>query len=229
MSLCWRLLIFTFILCFLSSGVSSAEGTRLSCADSHVVFESEGDGDFRCVCAATKTAIEFLSSIGLETSQRVTIRLVEHIPSKLDHTLIGTCNPESQEVTLLTYPKAVELSELNSPIPDIALSEEIWCSYAAHELAHVISCQHLNPKIKAHTAGEYISAVTQLTVLPPEIRQKILKKYKDIPAYQSRAEMSELYFLFDPNKFAVKCYLHFIAQESPKEFIDQLVKEGNGY
>jgi len=31
------------------------------------------------------------------------------------------------------------------------------------------------------------------------------------------------------NKFTVKCYLHFISLENPEEFIDHLVKEGNGY
>jgi hypothetical protein len=229
MTMFHRLSILIFILCILSGWVSPVEAQLLSCTDSLVAFESEGPGDFRCVCASAKAAVDFLSSMGLETSKCITLRLVEHIPFSQDHIFIGAYSPISQEVTLLTYQKAVELFEMIRPIPGIDLSEELWCSYAAHELAHVISSQYLNPEIKDHTAGEYISAVTQLTVLPAGIRQKIFNKYKDVTAYQSRAEMSELYFLFDPNKFAVKCYLHFIAQENPKEFIEHLVKEGNGY
>jgi hypothetical protein len=108
------------------------------------------------------------------------------------------------------------------------MTEELWCSYAAHELAHAISSQYINPKIKTHLAGEYIAAVTQLTVLSSETRDRILKKHQDIGAYKSLAEMSEVYFLLAPNKFAVKCYLHYVSQENPKEFIEHLIDKGNG-
>ena len=229
MMLYCRLSIFTLLLGIVYSGCCPAIAKRLSCSESLVEFESEEIGDFKCVCEATTAAVAFLKSMGLETSQCITIKLVEHIPFQHDHVLIGAYNPNSLEVKLLTYSKAVELAKLNAPMPGIDLSEEIWCSYAAHELAHVISSQYIDPKVKAHTAGEYISAVTQFSVLPVKVREKILRNYQDIPAYQYRDEMSELYFLLDPNKFAVKCYLHFIAQDNPREFIDHLIKEGNGY
>ena len=38
--------------------------------------------------------------------------------------------------------------------------------------------------------------------------------------------MSELYFLMDPNKFAVKCYKHFLSLKDPRTFIEELVREG---
>ena len=41
--------------------------------------------------------------------------------------------------------------------------------------------------------------------------------------------MSELYFLLDPNRFAVKCYLHFISLENPRTFVEQLIRKGNGF
>ena len=225
MRLWCRLPILTLILCAIASGFHPADAVRLSCSDSQVEFESDGTGDFGCVCETTQDALTFLKSIGLETSRRVVVRLVEHIPSRQNHIILGAYNPNSQEVTLVTYPKALELAK-KSPMFGIELSQELWCSYAAHELAHVVSSQHINPKIKTHTAGEYISAVTQFTVLPSKMRQLILKKYQDIPAYKYREEMSELYFLLDPIKFTVKSYLHFINQKNPKKFIDKLIKEG---
>ena len=141
------------------------------------------------------------------------------------HSLVGCYNPNSREVDLLTYPKSVELAQKNKSMQGIGISEDIWCSYVAHELAHAISSQYISPEVKNHTAGEYISAVTQLTVLTPESRKKILKKYQDIEAYKSMHEMSIYYFLFAPNEFAVKCYLHFISLDKPKEFINNLVNE----
>jgi hypothetical protein len=224
-----RSLIYALIQCLVLGSAVFSHASFLRCSDSLVAFECEGEGDFKCVCTASKVAIDFLKSIGLETAECITVRLVDQIPSNRDHVLIGAYNQNSREVTLLNYSIAIELSQKNTPTPDIEMSEELWCSYAAHEIAHVISSHYLDPKIKAHTAGEYISAVTQLTVLPAKIRNKFLLKYGDVTPYQSRAEMSETYFLLDPNRFAVKCYLHFISLDNPGNFIDHLVREGNGY
>lgn len=229
MILFYRLLILALAQYIFSSGAAPAYAAHLNCSDSSVTFECEGSGEFGCVCTTVKAAIDFLKSIGLETTDCITIKLVEHIPSGHNHTLIGAYDPISQEVALLTYAKAVELSQMNESPSGIDLSEELWCSYAAHELAHAVSCRYLNPEIESHTAGEYISSVTQLTVLPINIREQFLKKYNDVEAYQSREEMSELYFLTDPNRFAVKCYLHFMSLKNSAEFIKSLVKEGNGY
>ena len=224
-----QLLILIILQGIVFNGVSSVSAARLVCGNSPVIFESKNLGDYKCVCDATKAAITFLESIGLSSHDCITITLVEQMPTQHDHILIGQFYSHSHEVSLLTYQKSVDLSLSNKPIFGIEMSEDLWCSCAAHELAHVISDQHLNPNIKAHTAGEYIAAVTQLSVLPVKIRDAILTKYQDIKAYQSREEMSELYFLLDPNRFAVKCYLHFISLENPKEFINLLLKEGNGY
>lgn len=224
-----HLLLSILLLSLFLNGVSYAQTTHLSCAGSHVTFQYEGQKDLQCVCSTITTALAFLKSIGLETTEKITIKLVDHIPSEQNHLLIGSYNTKSQEVSLLTYTKTLELAEQNKTIFGITLNKELWCSYAAHELAHVVSSQYLSPQQKSHTAGEYISAVTQLTVLPTTVREAILNRYKDIAAYKSRAEMSELYFLFAPNQFAVKCYLHFMSLKKPKEFIDLIVSEKIGY
>lgn len=224
-----NVLIMALLLSIFLSEAVFAQTMQLSCAGSHVTFEYEGLKDLKCVCSTTTATLDFLKTIGLETNKSITIKLVEHIPSKQNNLIIGAYNTKSQEVTLLTYAKTLELSEQSKTIFGITLSEELWCSYAAHELAHVVSSQYINPQLKAHTVGEYISAVTQLTVLPTTIRKAILDRYKDITAYKSRAEMSELYFMFAPNQFAVKCYLHFISLKNPKNFIDLIINEKSGH
>jgi len=224
-----RLLAITMIFVLFPGAAVYVDAAALSCEKSPVIFSCDNDSDFKCLCSTANAALDFLSSIGLVTRDCISVRLVEHISSNSDHTLIGQYDPVLREVRLLTYAKVIELVDLNKLMPGIAMSDELWCSYAAHELAHVISCKYLSSHIKAHTAGEYISAVTQLSVLSPRVRKEILNRYADIEAYHSRSEMSELYFLMDPNKFAVKCYKHFITLDNPKGFIDMLVREGNGY
>jgi len=224
-----HLLLTIFILSLFLNGVSYAQRAHLICAGSHVTFEYEGQKNLKCVCSTAIAALEFLKSIGLEATPKITIKLVDHIPSAQNHPLIGSYNTKTHEVSLLTYSKTLELTEQSKTIFGVTLTEELWCSYVAHELAHVVSSQYISPQQKNHTVGEYISAVTQLTVLPIREREAILNRYKDIAAYKSRAEMSEIYFMFAPNQFAVKCYRHFISLKKPKEFIDLIVSEKTGY
>jgi hypothetical protein len=220
--------MFTLLQCIFYSCIFPAYAARLKCADFPVVFEYEGPEEIKCVCETARAAVTFLKTLGLETTGVITIRLVEHLPPHQMHNLVGCYNPSSRKVDLLIYSKVVELSQENKSMLSIGISEEIWCSYAAHELAHDVSNQYINPATKSHLAGEYIAAVTQLAVLTPESREKILKKFQNIEAYKSRAEMSVYYYLSAPNEFAVKCYLHFVSLDKPKEFIERLVNEENG-
>ena len=216
-----------FLQCILFSWSPPADALRFRCANFPVAFEYEDSEELKCVCETARATITFLKTLGLETAEVITIRLVDHFPPDQAHNLIGCYNQSSREVDLLTYSEAVRLSLEDKSTLNIDINEDIWCSYAAHELAHAISSQHIRPEIKNHMPGEYISAVTQLAVLTPEARDKILKKYQDIEAYKSISEMSEVYFLFAPKKFAVKCYLHFISLSNPKKFIERLINEEN--
>lgn len=224
LSLSSKLLLLVISVFTVSFGPLTAHAVRLRCADSQVAFEYEDAKEIKCVCETAKATIIFLKTLGLATTEVVTIKLVDNLPSHQSSHLIGYYDPASREVNLLTYSKTVELSQSNRSFLRIDVSKDIWCSYAAHELAHAISSQYLLPESNNHTAGEYISAVTQLSVLAPESREKILKKYKIVEAYKSMSEISILYFLFAPNEFAVKCYLHFISLDDPKEFIERLLK-----
>jgi len=224
-----RLLMLVLLQYLFSNGTSLAHASRLRCADFPIAFEYEDFGEIKCVSETARAAITFLETLGLETTEVITIRLVDNFPFHQTDNLIGSYNPTSREIDLLTYSKTIELSQRNNSILSIDLSEDIWCSYVAHELAHAISIQYINPEVENHTAAEYISAVTQLMVLTPESREKFLKTYQNIEAYKSMSEISVLYFWFAPNEFAVKCYLHFISLDKPKVFIERLVTKEDGF
>jgi hypothetical protein len=222
------LTIFTLLQSLFWICISPTDAARLKCADLPVAFEYEEPEEIKCLCATATAAVTFLTTLGLETTDVITIRLVEHLPPHQLHNLVGCYNPRSKEVDLLTYAKAVELSKKNKSMLASGLSEETWCSYAAHELSHAVSDQYVNLATQNPLAGEYIAAVTQLAVLSLEAREKVLKQFQNIEAYKSRSEMSVYYYLFAPNEFAVKCYLHYMSLDKPKEFIERLINEENG-
>ena len=223
-----KALFLTLLQCILA-GLVFAAPTELRCLSVPVVFSCELPDDIRCLCDTSTSAVDFLQPLGLQADDVITIRVVTDIPAHQGKKLVGSYNPTSKEVLILDYESTEELSDEGLQIFGQEVSEELWCSYAAHELAHAISLEQLNPRIKNHTAAEYIAAVTQLAVLDPATRQTILESYADVEPYRSRREMSELYFLFDPNRFAIKSYRHFISLTNPEKFIERLLKEGTGH
>jgi hypothetical protein len=208
----------------------SAYGASLDCTESSVTFEWDEAGAVECACPAAKASIAFLESLGLETRQPINVKLVKQVPSSLDSNVLGIYAPvNANEIVLLNYKRAAETSQLYKPQVKIDMSENLWCGYVAHELAHAISGQYHSSRATNRLAMEYISAVTQLAIFSTETRKMFLKTHGGVDAYQSIAEMSELYFLLDPNKFAVKCYLHFISLDNPKAFVRRLFEENDGF
>ncbi|PLX94819.1 MAG: hypothetical protein C0619_02215 [Desulfuromonas sp.] len=224
----YRLLIALLSL-FLFTSMAFSAPTLLRCSETPVAFSFDRPENLRCLCSATENAINFLRTIGLQTSDCITIKLVRHIASAHYHSLFGAYDPANQRVLILAYAEAVRRSEGTQKVMGIELTEDLWCSFAAHELAHAISDPFLNPRGTTHTAAEYIAFITQLHVLTPETRGKVLAAHKDVHAYNSVEEMSETYYLLDPNRFAVKRYLHFISLQEPAEFIQLLLLQDNGH
>ena len=72
-----------------SSWITPANASRLRCADLPVAFEYEESGEIKCVCETARAAIVFLKTLGLETTEVITIRLVDDFPSHQMHNLIG--------------------------------------------------------------------------------------------------------------------------------------------
>jgi len=225
MDLCYRIFIPFLIQCLLYWAPVPTYASFRNCAGSSVTFEWDEAEKVACACSSANDSIAFLESIGLQATQPVKVKLTQQIPSSIGSNVIGLYAPaNANEVIILNYTSIVEASQRNQPRLNINMSENVWCAYVAHELAHAISGQHLSASGTNRMAREYISAVTQLTVFSSATREAFLQKHSGVAAYQSIEEMSELYFLLDPNKFAVKCYLHFIALDDPKAFIGQLLE-----
>src|SRR5210317_706849 len=79
--------------------VAFSAGTQyLRCSETPVAYAFETSEDLKCLCTTANAAIAFLKEIGLETSDCITIRIVDNISPHLTHTLLGSCDVNSQEV-----------------------------------------------------------------------------------------------------------------------------------
>jgi hypothetical protein len=171
-----------------------------------------------------KKAISFLKALGLPAEDCLTIKLNDDLPISGTHDLVGTYDPIKKEILILTYSKAKNSLAKSELGQSLEFSEGLWCSFAAHELAHAIIHENHMEKPPSRVAQEYIAYVTQLMVMKHEDLEIFLKTFGDVEGYSSIDEMSVTYYFLDPQRFAVKCYLHYLSLKNPAQFVDRLLK-----
>jgi hypothetical protein len=81
-----------------------------------------------------------------------------------------------------------------------------------HEIAHAIADANFvrRPVAPAH---ENIAYTTQLATMPEELRNTILRNV-DTDGYEHLKEVGDMLLMIDPNRFAVKSYLHFMRPQN---------------
>jgi hypothetical protein len=80
----------------------------------------------------------------------------------------------------------------------------------------------MNDKFSTIAAEEYIAYTTQLSLLPDEIRLKILTQITN-EGFGHENEITSLFHQLNPRVFAVKAYRHFLRPENGKRFYKKLV------
>ena len=218
-----RFLFFVGSVIALGIGLSAQAGS-LRCSNDLIVFTFEKNEGLECLCETATKTINFLESMGFQTTDCITIKIIEDFPSRNSHNLFGSYNPKAQEVSMLTYSKAKYLSSKQELVSGLEMTKDLWCAFAAHELAHAIVNQSQVKIDASRCAEEYIACVTQLSVLASETLENFMEAYGSVDAFTSMDEMSYTYYLLDPNRFAVKCYRHYLSLSNPAKFIDQLIK-----
>lgn len=201
----------------------SIGAASLGCPESPVTFACDASEKHECLCETVSEAISFLESVGLQTTEDITLKIVPEIPSDDHQKISGAYNSQTQELSMITFSGAKDTALGHQQPFGVVLTKDLWCSFAAHELAHAIIDQHAAEMVPTRFALEYVAYVTQLEVLDVKTREKILKEFADVGAFASIEEMSDIYYYLDPNRFAVKCYLHFMALDDPERFIEELI------
>ena len=203
----------------------SVAASEVLCADSKIVVVGKAHVDQEEACFTARETLSFLESIGLKVNGSVTIKLVDHFNGQASKHAIGQYDARSHEISLLSYDAALKAS-LKRPAFHVAMSRPLWQGYVSHELAHVAALEHFNSGVPVFTAGEYIAAVTQLSMLSQTTRERIFRNYHDVEAFDNEDEITELYYLMDPCMFAVKAYLHYLKPENGPKFINRLIHRG---
>lgn len=175
------------------------------------------------VCTAAELAINFLSDYGLKLNHPIRIEIVEQPLSHHGYSAYGSYDSRNDLVQVMS-PQIIDRSTPSPRIYYQAIDATQYRGIVAHEVAHAMIQQnsHVAPLPIGQSAQEYLATVTQLSIMPAETRRQIIDS-ADMGPWETGDVISALYMAIAPEKFAVKCYLHFQQLSAPQTFVQHLL------
>jgi hypothetical protein len=194
------------------------------CANYKILIEGNRPEDVAGACAAVGDAASFFALAGLTMPRNLVIRLVDEAASPfLEEQEIGHYDGRLHAIVMRDYRAATsQRFRAEHGLGAIATRGE-WQSYIVHELAHGAihaGCDRTCPSRAIH---EYVAAVAQISALPEEKRARLLDTHRNLEAFESEAEITEIYYSLNPRYFAVKAYKHYRRQTDPAAFLKALL------
>jgi hypothetical protein len=141
---------------------------------------------------------------------------------------VGQFDARTSEIRIVPLDAVLGASTAARPVFGVPMDRAFGRSCVAHEVAHAVAEPHFVSGTPHLAASEYIAAVVQLTALPDETRDRVLANVEDAQRWGSSAEISGIFYLIDPAKFAVKSFRRYVAlpPEARREFVRQILREG---
>lgn len=192
------------------------------CQESPQVFINAADDRMVAeICAAAEQAFGFLARFQLIARRAIRIRLLERPIPTAEGSIHGGYSRGKDSILLTSFETIVKQPGAADRYPG-TFDKIHYASLIAHEVAHAV-VQH-NLISGEHTiAQEYLAYSTQLGVMPVARRAKLIAA-AEVSGWDSGQVISGDYLAMAPGKFAVKSYLHLVALENPRPFVELLLK-----
>lgn len=198
------------------------------CADTPVTAIGWEDEHADQVCTAARDALDALGAMGLAPRERWNVRPLDAAVALERGHPVGQFDARTREVRIVPLEAVLDPAFAAPSAFGVPINRAFWRSCVAHEIAHAVAEAHFASAVPRLAASEYIAAVVQLTALPKETRDEILANFGDAPGWESGAEISGIFYLIDPPKFAVKSFRHFAAlgPDAQREFVLRILRDG---
>ena len=179
-----------------------------------MVVHSEVAPDALIACAGAGDAIRFLGALGLTTTGEINLRIVDQLPGSGSSSRSGCYIAHERCAYLVTL---AALQERGTPF-DLPIDRMLYQSMAAHEVAHVIAANNFVISAPRIEAQEYIAYVTMLETMPAKYRELLLARFPG-EGFSNETEINSTIYLFDPLRFGVRAFRHFLREENGRAFV----------
>lgn len=197
----------------------SVSVAELRCDERNIVVRSPERLDASTACEGARDAIVFLASHGLDVSSEIEIDVVPRLPAVAGHSEAAGRYLESQgRVLILAY------SEFEKQKPWLGLPSDrrLYRSLASHEVAHAVAARNFLVPQPSIQATEYIAYVTMLATMDPADRERVLTQFPG-EGFEGDWQMSSTIYLFDPERFGVHAYRHFLKPANGRRYLHEIL------
>lgn len=192
----------------------SPAAVEVRCDTPNVVVHSSHRSDASIVCGGARDAMTFLASQALQVDGPVSIDVVEVLPSEASESAAGCYLTPKNRAVVLAYSEFRKRGTWFG----IAIDPGLYRSLVAHEVAHSIAAANFEIARPAVQAHEYIAYVTMFATMAPAQRERVLSNYAG-SGFENDAQMSSTIYLFDPMRFGVQAYRHFLGRASGRDYL----------
>lgn len=193
----------------------------ISCVGTVTEVSAHDERDRRLLCEAAQKATQFFHRYGLSRRHALRIIVREEAETRGGSIEIGRYESKSGEVNMLSFEAYRRENAGKRPFRS-PVNQALYISFGVHEIAHAIADENFRVSPVPWLAQEYIGAVAQFATMDPDLRNRILKRYR-LTAFDTPESMSSIYYQLDPGAFAIKAYLHYDALEDPQTFLQDLL------
>jgi hypothetical protein len=200
-------------------GMPPAAARALVCPDARVTVRSVTPADASLACQGARDALDFLASQGLETNVPVRIDVAPRMPESAGRTAVGCYLESEQRVVVLPF----AAFRRNRTWMGAPADARAYRSVVTHEVAHAIGACNYARRAVPIAAKEYIAYVTALATMDAARRNRVLAAFPD-PAFEDQGQMNTIVYLFDPQRFGVRAYRHYLQPGNGAAFLQAIVR-----
>ena len=184
------------------------------CADSFISVKADEPVNYRDICGSAEDALTFFSRLDLEPLHPLVVEVVSSLPDTVSRTANVCYLGESQRVLVLTF-AAVKKRKDWFGVP---VDSSMYRSLVTHEVAHALADCNFeipNPTIQAH---EYVAYVAMFAMMNPNLREEVMARNPGV-SFDSEREMNAIIYMFDPMRFGVAAYRHYLEKRNGNAFL----------
>ncbi len=213
-----------FLLLMICADVGVA--AQSDCESPGMRVEGGTETDRWQACMAARDAIVFLSAQGVEFEGKVAVKVLPRLPPSDPQDAVALFDTAQQEIRILEYDAAAQAALVGLFAIWPEMSPALWRSYVAHEVAHLVAGANFAEDVPQFTATEYIACVTQIAVLPRQLRDEMLAYYATQSPFGGIGQISAMLYLIDPSAFTIRAYRHFSALKDGPRVLRVLLENG---
>jgi hypothetical protein len=188
------------------------------CEGIAAVVETSHPDTVAGACDGARDALGFLGSLPRPEGETLRIELVAAMPPGLRPDAVGCYAVRSRRLMVLEQPLFLQRGRWFG----VPVSPRLWRAVVAHEVAHALVGCHLQGRPLPSAAHEYVAYVTMFATLDEATRDAALAAMPG-RGFDHAAEINDVTYAFDPMRFGVEAYRHWLRQPDRDRFLREVL------